>query len=92
MEKKLFDTSMPVAADFDLMMRFMEDPQTKCVKYQHKTVRMLNNGKSSTIKGILQGFKDIRRSLKKNDIKVNLLWYIINRYLPKIKRKLSKGP
>lgn len=84
----LFDTTMPIAADFDLMYRFMENPGSKCLHWPAVTVVMRSDGTSSSIKNIIQGYHDIRRAFGNKNQVISFAPYIIQRYLPKLKRKL----
>jgi glycosyltransferase involved in cell wall biosynthesis len=84
----VFDVSMRIAADFDLMLRFMENLDTKCARLELVTVAMRAEGESSTFKNIVRGLIDIRRSFKKAEMTVFFPGYVFKRYLPKIKRKI----
>lgn len=86
-----FDVSMKIAADFDLMMRFMEHPQTVSKRLDKVTVDMRSNGVSSTLKNIFIGLSDIRRAFQKRECNITLPVYIVRRYAPKILRKLKTG-
>ncbi|MDC0739709.1 glycosyltransferase family 2 protein [Cognatishimia sp. SS12] len=86
-----FDLGMPIAADFDLMYRFMEHSSTKSVKLDKITVNMRADGESSSLRNIFQGFLDIRRALKKQGENVFLPIYYLRRYAPKIGRKFKTG-
>ena len=85
--KGLFDLDYKIAADFDLMLRFMEDPSLNIVRLPRILVIMQDDGASSKIKNIIRGGYDILRSFKKNNIKINILKYICIRYFPKIINK-----
>ena len=84
-----FDIEFPIAADFDLMMRFMTMPEVKSVLLPQVTVNMDNSGVSSTFLGILSGMMQIKRSFKKQGVKVNMPRYILLRYLPKVRAKIK---
>lgn len=84
-----FDLSMKIAADFDLMYRFMEHSDTKCSRLDIATVMMRADGESSSFNNIIRGYRDILRSFDKNGKSVFPPSYILRRYLPKIKRKFS---
>lgn len=85
-----YNIELKIAADFDLMLRMMEDRSISSTLFDDTTVLMRADGASSTIKGIWQGFGDIRYSLKTNGIKVNIIWYVCRRYLPKLSKKASR--
>jgi glycosyltransferase len=82
-----FDLTYKVAADFDLMMRFMEDPEVNCVRIPRVLVMMQDDGASSRPRNILKGMIEIFSSFKKNGTKLNSIQYLLIRYLPKFKRK-----
>lgn len=83
-----FDTSMKIAADFDLMARFFELGHVKAKRLNQVTVNMFASGTSSKIRNIVMGFWEIQHSLRKLGIRVQLINFILARYLPKIRRKL----
>ena len=85
--KGYFDLTYKVAADFDLMMRLMEDPEVNCVRIPRVLVMMQDDGASSHPRNILKGMIEIFNSFKKNKIKLNIIQYLFVRYLPKFKRK-----
>ena len=82
-----FDVDMPIAADFDLMFRFMESNISVSTRMNNTSVMMRSDGESSTLGNILKGLKDINNSFSKNNTHVFMPMYILRRYLPKIKRK-----
>lgn len=84
-----FDTSMQIAADFDLMFRFMEHPDVRCKRLNQIMVVMQSDGKSSSLLSVLQGMRDIIRSFKKNSSIVWSLTHFLIRYTFKIKRILT---
>ena len=85
----VFDLNMDIAADFDLMLRFMEDDITKCVCLRNTTVFMRADGASSSLRNIIRGYNDIRISFLKNGIRIRPFIYFSKRYIPKLKRKLT---
>lgn len=84
-----FDTSLSIAADFDLMSRFLSATSYRSIYLPIVTVEMSVNGVSSKVKNILKGFWEIRYSLKKLGIRSNIVMYILRRYVPKVGRKLK---
>lgn len=85
----LFDLKFAIAADFDLMMRFMENPSLNSVRLPRVLVIMQDDGASSKFLNIIRGASDIFRSFLKNNININPVVYLILRYAPKIKRKIN---
>ena len=84
-----FDKELNIAADFDLMRRFMESEYFKSELLPVPTVEMRMDGTSSKIKNIIRGQKDIRRSFAKDGNSPNLAWYFFKRYCSKIERKIK---
>lgn len=85
-----FDLKMPIAADFDLMLRFMENKSFQSAHLAEVTVNMRADGESSSLSGVRQGLRDIRYSFNKNGIRINTIQYLLSRYVPKIHRKVSQ--
>lgn len=83
-----FDTSYKVAADFDLMFRFMEHPLTRVKITDFVSVCMKSDGTSGKLAGILAGFREIILSFRKSGKRVNYFKYFSVRYLPKVRRKV----
>ena len=84
-----FDENFKVAADFDLMLRFMEDAETKSVLSNKIMVHMSAVGFSSKLKNIAVGFFEIHQSLERHFMVHNKLTYSLQRYLPKLFKKLK---
>jgi glycosyltransferase involved in cell wall biosynthesis len=83
-----FDESFRIAADFDLMLRFMENKSIRCVRVPRVLVNMQSDGTSSKVGNVIRGMTEIIASFKKNNIKIFIPWFVIKRYIPKIRRKL----
>ncbi|MDB4122139.1 glycosyltransferase [Octadecabacter sp.] len=81
-----FDPDMKIAADFDLMKRFMEHDGTRSVQVNKILVNMRDDGASSGLKAILKGFLEIRQSFRKDGHNISLT-FLINRYAKKVLRK-----
>jgi glycosyltransferase involved in cell wall biosynthesis len=78
------DTTMPVAADFEIMLRAIEVHKFPSSFIDETLITFSIGGKSTgSIRNILRGNLEILRAFKKNNIKVNPLMYFINRLLPK---------
>lgn len=79
----LFDTSFDVSADFELMLRMLEQPETSSRFIDHTLVKMRIGGESTgSIKKIIQGNKNILRAFRKNGFHVSK-FYTIRRLAPK---------
>lgn len=82
----VFDSKIGISADFDLLLRFFSDTNTKA-KYISgpPLVKMRLGGESTkSLMSIIRGFYSIAKSLKKNKIKVNIISYFIRRYYFKL--------
>jgi glycosyltransferase involved in cell wall biosynthesis len=80
----LYDTSMKVSADFDLMMRFLVKEKIRSRYLDRRFVIMCYGGKSTgSIKNILLGNKAIKRSFNNNGYKMPYFYYC-RRLFPKI--------
>jgi len=79
-----FDTSIPVAADFELMLRFMEVNKVKTEYIPIVLTRMRVGGHSQSIKNIISGAKSIKKAFYKHKIKINTARYFLNRYASKL--------
>ena len=80
-----YDTTMPVAADFEMMLRAIEVHKFSS-SFIDETLIVFSMGGNSTgsIRNILRGNREILKAFKKNKIKVNSLMYVIRRLIPKI--------
>jgi len=81
-----FDISMKVAADFDLMLRFMENKNVRTEKLNEIVVLMRTGGSSAKFRNILIGLNDIRKSLVKSGFKTNFFSYCFYRYSSKVRQ------
>lgn len=81
----LYDTTFKIAADFELMLRFIEKNKISTYFLNEYIVKMRMGGAStSSIHNIMLGRKDILRAFKKNGYKINSLVYYTKRIIPKI--------
>ena len=79
-----FDTSIPVAADFELMLRFLEINKVKAEYIPRVLTRMRVGGHSQNIKNIISGAKSIKKAFHKYKIKINTARYFLIRYASKL--------
>lgn len=89
--KKLgyFNLNFGLAADFELMLRFLEGNKIKGVYIPSPMVRMrLGGATNKSLKNILQGNKECVEAFKANDLKVSVA-YPLYRLLPKLKQFLK---
>lgn len=86
----LFDISLEVSADFELMLRFIEKHKIK-VEYLDETIVKMRYGGESTgsLKKIIQGNRNVMKAFKKNGIAISPFYPII-RLLPKLKQFISR--
>ena len=86
-----FDLSYKLAADFELMLRFVEKYHIKLVYLKESLVRMrLGGATSKNLKNIYRQNKECYNAFKNNGIKCSL-FYIFYRFLPKIKQFFRKA-
>jgi len=86
----LFDSSLEVSADFELMLRFIEKYKIKTQYLNETIVKMRYGGVSTTsLKGILTGNKNVLKAFKKNGIRVSP-FYTIHRIATKLKQFLKR--
>jgi glycosyltransferase involved in cell wall biosynthesis len=86
----LFDTSLNVSADFELMLRFLEKHNISTHYMNETIVKMRYGGVSTTsLNGILTGNKNILKAFKKNGIKVSP-FYTVNRFLAKTQQFIQR--
>ena len=86
----LFDTSLNVSADFELMLRFIEKHKIK-VEYLNETIVKMRYGGESTgsLKKIIEGNRNVMKAFRKNGIKISPFYPAI-RLIPKIKQFILK--
>lgn len=86
----LFDTSLNVSADFELMLRFLEKHKISTYYLDETIVRMRYGGESTgSLRRIITGNKNILKAFKKNDIKVSP-FYTLNRILSKTNQFIQR--
>ena len=86
-----FDLSYPLAADFELMLRFTEGHGIKLVYLPECLVRMrLGGATSKNLKNIYRQNVECYRAFKKNGVKCSP-FYIVYRFIPKIKQFFRHG-
>ena len=65
-----------VAADFELMLRFIEKHKIKVCYLPEVVVKMRTGGVANHVKGILQGNKEILKSFDMNGISVSPIFFV----------------
>ena len=78
-----FNDKLQVAADFELMLRFVEKHQIK-IGYRPKViVKMCKGGKANVFGGIIRGNLEIIRSFRRNSVHLSP-WFFLYRPIMKI--------
>ncbi|MBC2595631.1 glycosyltransferase [Ruficoccus amylovorans] len=86
----LFDISMSVSADFELMLRFMEKHHAQSSYLDQTMVKMRYGGHSTgSIREIIRGNRQIMRAFRNNGISVSPLYPAV-RLLPKLKQFITR--
>ena len=84
-----YNLDYTIAADFDLMIRFIVQPGVKVKTVPEPLVNMKLGGESNTsIKNILLGNAQIRHSLRNHGFEVGY-WYTIRRLIRKVRQHLA---
>lgn len=85
-----FNLEYPLAADFELMLRFVEKHHIKLHYLPEHLVKMrLGGATSKNLKNIIQQNKECMRAFKENDLPVGP-FYVVRRMIPKIKQFFRK--
>ena len=80
----LFDTSLKVSADFELMLRFLEKHRISTCYLPRPILKMRHGGQSSgSLKNIITGNINCYKAFKKNGIRVSP-FYFLYRAAPKV--------
>jgi len=80
----VFDTSLRVSADFELMLRFLEKHRISTCYLPRPILKMRHGGQSSgSLKNIITGNINCYKAFKKNELKISP-FYIFYRVMPKI--------
>jgi glycosyltransferase involved in cell wall biosynthesis len=71
-----FNDTMQIAADFELMLRFIEKHQITVGYLQQVIVKMRTGGKANGLRGMIQGNKEIIKSFRLNDLHLSPLFFL----------------
>jgi len=77
-----FNDKMQIAADFELMLRFIEKNQIKVGYLPEVIVKMRTGGKANVLRGMIQGNKEIMKSFHLNNLHMSPRFFV---YKPMIK-------
>jgi len=87
----VFNTSLKIAADYELMLRFLEKYNIKPVYIPEILVKMGTRGNSNkNLLNYLKGLKEICDSWNINNLKTNKLYIVIGRMLFFLSQHLRK--
>jgi len=78
-----FNENFQIAADFELMLRFIERYQIKVGYLPKVIVKMRTRGKANILRGILRGNWEIMRSFRLNGLRLSP-WFFILKPITKI--------
>lgn len=86
----LFDTTLDISADFELMLRFLEKHKISTHYLDETIVKMRYGGESTgSISKIIKGNRNILKAFRKNRIKVSP-FYVVNRLASKALQFIKK--
>lgn len=77
----VFNTSLKISADFELMLRFLEINRLKSSYIPKCLVLQRTGGASQKFSNILTGGANIYKAFKIHKIKFNPFWYFFKRYI-----------
>ena len=84
-----YDITYEVAADFELMLRFLEKNRISSYYFPESIINMRLGGTSNkSLRNIINGNRECLRAFKKNDLEVSILYPFL-RLLPKINQFLN---
>ena len=87
-----FNLNYPLAADFELMLRFVEKHHIKLHYLQEHLVRMrLGGATSKNLKNIYKQDVETIKAFKENELPGGNITYLLWRYMPKVKQFFRKS-
>lgn len=84
-----FNEKFRIAADFELMLRFIEKHQIKIGYLPKVIVKMRVGGKANILRGMIRGNWEIIKSFRLNDLRLSP-WFFIVKPITKISQLLQK--
>jgi glycosyltransferase involved in cell wall biosynthesis len=78
-----FNEELQIAADFELMLRFIEKHQIKTGYLPKVIARMGTGGKANVLRGMIQGNREIIRSFRLNGLRLSP-WFFIRKPITKV--------
>jgi len=84
-----FNERFQIAADFELMLRFIERYQIKIGYLPEVIVKMRPGGKANLLRGIIRGNRDIIRSFRLNNLRLSP-WFFVLKPVMKISQLFAR--
>jgi len=84
-----FNNSFQIAADFELMLRFVEKHQINVGYLPKVIVKMRTGGKANVLRGIIRGNWEIIRSFRLNNLRLSP-WFFILKPIAKISQLFTR--
>jgi len=84
-----FRVDYKIAADFELMLRFIEKHQVKIGYLPIPIVKMRTGGKASILQGIIRGNREIVRSFRLNNLRLSP-WFFVLKPITKISQLFAR--
>lgn len=84
-----FNNSFQIAADFELMLRFVEKHQINVGYLPKVIVKMRTGGKANVLRGIIRGNWEIIRSFRLNNLRLSP-WFFIVKPITKISQLFTR--
>lgn len=88
----LFDLNFKLAADFEIMLRFLEKHKISTIYLKEPLVKMRLGGETNkSLSNILEQNKECLKAFEKNNLKVSKVLYPLNRLFPKLQQFVNKS-
>ena len=84
-----FNDKLKIAADFELMLRFIEKHQIKVGYLPKAIVKMRTGGKANVLRGIIRGNLEIIKSFRLNGLRLSP-WFFVYKPLIKISQLFAR--
>lgn len=84
-----FNDNLQIAADFELMLRFIERHQIKVGYLPKVIVKMRTGGKANILRGIIRGNWEIIRSFRLNNLRLSP-WFFVLKLVTKISQLFAR--
>ena len=84
-----FDPAYRIAGDFELMLRFIEKNRIRVQYVPRPLVRMRAGGRANTIRGIVQGNREIAQAFHRNGMNVSA-GFFCNRMVCRVRQLLCR--